>query len=76
MKQIDWNRLPRGYRRWPVLAGVAAGLWLLVFVYLGRAVFYFFQDDHRLAGFSVMWSIICLGLGQILYIWAKNTPAD
>jgi len=76
LQQIDWNKLPRGFHRWPVLAGVSAGLWLLVLFYLGRAVFYFFQEDHRLAWFSVMWSIICLGLGQILYIWAKNTPDE
>lgn len=76
MRQFDLNKLPGAYRRWPVLAGVAAGFWILFIIYLGRSAYYFFRHDSYLAGLSLVWSILCLGLGQILHAWARNRPAD
>jgi hypothetical protein len=76
MRQFDLNKLPGAYRRWPVLAGVAAGFWILFLIYLGRSAYCYFRHDHYLAGLSLVWSIICLGLGQILHAWARNSPVD
>ena len=46
--------LPGAYRRWPLLAGVAAGLWVLVVFYLGRMLVTLWQGHGKAAAFSLL----------------------
>ncbi|HUU28554.1 MAG TPA: hypothetical protein VM123_12155 [archaeon] len=65
--------LPEAYRRWPLLSGVAAGLWFLVLLYLVRMILKLFQGDRTTAFFSLLWSMVCLVLWTLLHYWAKGT---
>ena len=76
MQKVEWEKLTRTYRRWPALAGVAAGLWVLVIMYFGRMLVYLIRGDHRVAGLSLVWSIVCLLLWRLLHAWAMHRPAD
>ncbi|MBN2290463.1 MAG: hypothetical protein JXQ83_14105 [Candidatus Glassbacteria bacterium] len=66
--------LPAAYRRWPLLAGVAAGLWVLVLFYLGRMLVTLWQGHGKAAAFSLLWSLVCLALWSLLHRWARNRP--
>jgi len=68
--------LPQAYRRWPLLAGVAAGLWVLVIVYLGRMLLNLVQGDGKTASYSLLWSVVCLGLWRLLHNWARKQPVE
>jgi len=70
------DRLPGAYRRWPWLAGVAAGLWILVVYYLLRLVYSFIQGNRRTALFSLLWSAICFILWNTLHNWARRQRSD
>ncbi len=67
------RHLPPGYRRHPILAGVAAGFWVLVFYYLGRMVVSLFQGDNRVALFSLLWCVISFILWIVMHFWAGRT---
>lgn len=75
MKKLEWNLLPQAYQRWPALAGVAAGLWLLVLMYLGRMLYYLVQGERKVAGFSLLWCVICYLLWRLLNNWARKRTA-
>lgn len=64
--------LPVKYRRYPLLAGVAAGLWVLVFFYLARMIINLIQGDRQVAAFSILWSGVCFILWTILHKWAQQ----
>ena len=68
--------LPETYRRWPLLAGVAAGLWVLVIFYLGRMLITLMRGYPKAAAFSLLWSIVCLALWSILHQWARTRRTD
>ena len=68
--------LPEAYRRWPLLAGVAAGLWILVLYYLGRMLVTLFQGHGKAAAFSLLWCIVCLALWSMLHQWARTRRTD
>ncbi|MEA2063973.1 MAG: hypothetical protein U9P14_09775 [Gemmatimonadota bacterium] len=67
--------LPPAYRRWPVLGGVAAGLWLLVLFYIVRMLVFLWQGNGKTAVFSLAWSILCLLLWTLLHRWAQRRQA-
>lgn len=69
------KKLPGAYRQWPLLAGVAAGLWVMVFAYLGRMVLSLIQGNVRTALYSLLWSAVCFVLGNLLHNWARNYRA-
>ena len=68
--------LPGAYRRWPLLAGVAAGLWVLVVFYLGRMLVTLWQGHGKAAAFSLLWSLVCLVLWSLLHQWARTRHQD
>ena len=68
--------LPAAYRRWPLLAGVSAGLWVLVLVYLVRMILNIVQGNSTIAFFSFLWSVVCLFLWGVLHGWAVKKTAD
>lgn len=69
------EKLPRAYKRWPILAGVAAGLWVMVLAYLVRLVYSLVTGNPDTAAFSLLWSVVCLVLWTLLHNWAKKHPA-
>ena len=68
--------LPAAYRRWPLLAGVSAGLWFLVLVYLVRMVLNLIQGNGTIALLSLVWSMVCLLLWSLMHGWAMKKTAD
>ena len=68
--------LPKAYRRWPLLAGVSAGLWLLVMAYLVRMILSLLRGDQSTAFYSLLWSLVCLILWNLLSQWARHKPFD
>jgi len=68
--------LPEAYRRWPLLAGVAAGLWVLVLFYLVRMLISLFQGYGKAAAFSLLWGLVCLALWSTLHWWAQGRHYD
>ena len=68
-------KLPEAYRRWPLLAGVAAGLWFMVLVYIVRLVLNLIRGDSQTAAFSFLWSVVCLILWTLLHNWARRRQA-
>ncbi|OGG00327.1 MAG: hypothetical protein A3F83_08100 [Candidatus Glassbacteria bacterium RIFCSPLOWO2_12_FULL_58_11] len=81
MKWIDNRRhlnplLPKAYRRWPLLSGISAGLWLLVLVYLVRMILSLIRGDQSTAFYSLLWSLVCLILWTLLFQWARHKPVD
>ncbi len=73
-----WNNplLPAAYRRWPLLAGVSAGLWVLVLIYLARMILNLVRGNGTIALFSFFWSLVCLFLWGLLHGWATRKTAD
>lgn len=69
------NRLPAAYRRWPLLAGVAAGLWFMVLLYLVRMALSLFRGDSQTAAFSLLWSAVSFVLWSLLHNWARKRQA-
>jgi len=74
----SWHNplLPAAYRRWPLLAGVSAGLWVLVVAYLVRMIFNIVRGNGTIAFFSFLWSVVCLFLWSLLHNWAIKKTAD
>lgn len=68
--------MPEAYRKWPLLAGVAAGLWVLVVFYLGRMLITLWQGHGKAAVFSLLWSMVCLALWSLLHKWARAQRSD
>ena len=68
-------KLPGAYKRWPLLAGVAAGLWVMVLAYLVRMIFSMLRGDSYTAWFSLLWSIVCFALWNLLHRWARKYPS-
>jgi hypothetical protein len=68
--------LPAAYRRWPLLAGVSAGLWVLVLVYLARMILNLVRGNGTIALFSFLWSLVCFFLWSMLYNWAIKKTVD
>ncbi|MBW7996373.1 MAG: hypothetical protein FVQ81_07380 [Candidatus Glassbacteria bacterium] len=69
------EKLPGAYRRWPLLAGVAAGLWVCVIAYLGRLVLSLIHGHGETALFSLLWSALCFVLWGLLHNWARKYQA-
>ncbi len=65
-------KLPGAYKRWPLLAGVAAGLWVMVLAYLVRMVLSMVSGQSDTALFSLLWSAVCFVLWNLLHRWARN----
>jgi len=74
----SWHNplLPAAYRRWPLLAGVSAGFWVLVLAYLIRMIFNIVQGNGTIALFSFLWSMVCFLLWGLLHNWAIKKTAD
>lgn len=68
--------LPAAYRRWPLLAGVSAGLWVLVLVYLARMILNLVWGNGTIAFFSFLWSLVCFFLWSMLHGWAIRKTVD
>jgi len=68
--------LPAAYRRWPLLAGVSAGLWVLVLIYLARMILNLVRGNGTIALFSFLWSLVCFFLWSMLYSWAIKKTVD
>ncbi len=69
-------KLPGAYKRWPLLAGVAAGLWVMVLAYLVRMVLSLISGETVTALFSLLWSSVCFILWNLLYRWARKHQAN
>lgn len=65
-------KLPGAYKRWPLLAGVAAGLWVMVLAYLVRMVLGIVSGHGGTAAFSLLWSAVCFVLWSLLHRWARS----
>ena len=63
-------KLPGAYKRWPLLAGVAAGLWVMVLAYLIRMALGIVSGHSGTAAFSLLWSAVCFVLWSLLHRWA------
>jgi len=70
------TKLPGAYKKWPPLAGVAAGLWVMVLAYLVRMVFSTLRGDSYTAIFSLLWSVVCLVLFTLLHRWARRQRTE
>jgi hypothetical protein len=69
-------KLPGAFKRWPLLAGVAAGLWVMVLAYLIRMILSLISGEVTTALFSLLWSVVCFFLWSLLYRWARRHQAD
>lgn len=65
-------RLPGAYKRWPLLAGIAAGLWILVLSYLVRMILSLVSGESATAVYSLLWSAVCYFLLNLLHRWARK----
>ena len=69
-------KLPGAYRRWPLLAGVSAGLWVMVLAYLVRMMLSILSGQSGTALFSLLWSAVCFLLWSLLHRWARKHRRD